>query len=216
MSATRRGSRILALPATEGEIEAERSTTEQHVLQELRVWTENRQPDDDRQRAPAPTPVFPNAADQQNQRERKQRADVELSVVPRRDERGNRPAHHVRDAAEQARKKVQSPASQEQIGEEPGEEDVDHERPRHCDVGRQHRSEKERWIEDVAVHCGDVRQSTEEVWIPRWNPLPRFQRNGREVTNRKAADELVADRRDEKLSRKRRIRRGRACRGGRR
>ena len=63
---------------------------------------------------------------------------------------------------------------------------------RRFDVGRQHQAQQERRIEDVAVHGGDVRHSSVEVWVPLGKPAVRLHVLRGELAKCVARDVLVA------------------------
>src|SRR5204863_1784797 len=181
----------------EREKERERAAGEQHVLKELRVRTQDRQADRDGETAPRPVSSIANAANQEKKGERKQRADVEFSVVTGRDVGGDRAAHQVRNATGKARQEAKSPRAKKEVGEQTGEEDMDHERPRHRDVGRQSHAKHERRIEDVAVHRGDVRHAAKQVRIPERKSVTGLEGCGGELAEGIPGVKLIAMRIDE-------------------
>ncbi len=69
---------------------------------------------------------------------------------------------------------------------------MQHERPRHGDVGRHHHAHQERRIEDVTVHRGDVWQPAEEIRIPLGKSASGFEHRGAEFPECVARDELIA------------------------
>ena len=143
-----------------------RAAGEQRVLQELRVRTQHAQPDDQSERPPAPVFPLANSTMKDPQRERKESAHEQLAVMSRRDVGSDLSAHHVGDATDERSEKAVAEDAKKTEGEESGEENVDDEAPRHCQVGRQNHPKKERRIEDVAVHRRDVRHPAKQVRIP--------------------------------------------------
>ena len=128
-TSNRNGTRESRAVVTRGkrEIEREGAARQQQVLQQLRVRTEDREPDADRQASPRPRAAVSNGANEEPKHERQQRADVELSVMSGGGIRCDRPAEHVRESADQRAVESHTPSAQEQIGEAAGEEQVNDE-----------------------------------------------------------------------------------------
>ena len=80
------------------------------------------------------------------------------------------------------------------------------ERPGHRLIGRQDHAQQKRGIKDVAVHGGDIRQPTEQVWVPLWKAVARFERRRRKLAKRIPCDVLIAAHPDEKSAAQRRVR----------
>ena len=188
------------LELREGEIQCKRTAREERVLEKLWMRAKNGAADGERESAPRPLSPVADAANEEEQRERQQRADVELSVVTWRHVPGDRPTHEVRDAPDDARDIADSPRTKKQVREEAGEKDVNQERPRHGDVGRQDHAKEERRIENVAVHSGNVWHTAKEIGIPEWNPVSSLERCSGEFAKWIARKELVAARIDEKAA----------------
>src|SRR5205809_226232 len=84
---------------------------------------------------PARGDHFANSAIQQEERERKESAHEELSVVTRRHRGRDLAAHHVSQSANERAVEAVPDATQEHVGEEAGQKNVDDETPRHRYVG---------------------------------------------------------------------------------
>ena len=138
---------------------------------------------------PRPPVAVPDAAHEQHQDERKNRAHVQLAVVTRRDVRRDRPGHEIRKSADQRRREPEPDTTQEQVCQPSGEKQVDDEQPRHRHVRAHEKAEQHaRRVENVAVHRADVRHPPEQIRVPlREVPRPR-QHLVSEVADRVATE----------------------------
>ncbi len=98
--------------------------------------------------------------------ERGQSRHEELPIVPWVDEAHEHGRQQVRRSAPQRGPSGDAQLAKPQGGEDPGEEDVDHELPAHRAMDRNHEREEGRGIEDVAVHSVDEGEPSEDVWVP--------------------------------------------------
>ena len=185
-------------PRTEREKEREGAAREQHVLQELRVRREHRQPHDQREQPPGASPAIAHPANEGPKRGRQERADEQFPVVSRRRVGRDGPAEQIRDAAHDCAVEPHTSRPQESNGEDTGEKRVEHEAPRHRHVGRQYHPQQKRRVENVAVHRRDVWHAAELVRIPLRKALSIAERARRKLTEGIARDVLIRIRIHEK------------------
>src|SRR6188768_46754 len=107
----------------ETQIESENTACEQHVLNELRMRTEDRESDHDRKNPPGRCTTVANAANEKPQHRRQQRTHEQFSVMPWRHKRRDLAAQHVRKAADQTAAESKSPRAQKSVREDSGEEE---------------------------------------------------------------------------------------------
>ena len=169
-------------------------------MEDLRVWRQRGASDGECERGPAPALAVADAEEDETECEGEERADVELAVVPGRDERRDGAAKLVGEAADARRRESESTRAEPEIREPPGEDDVEDERPGHREVRPEQESQEESGrVEDVAIERADERHAAEQVRIPE-REVAAPHHGGPELPHRVAADVLVAVRGDEETT----------------
>ena len=83
---------------------------------------------------------------------------------------------------------------------------MDDEQPGQRHVGAQEHAEEQAWrVEDVPVHRADVRHPAEQVRVPLGEMASQRQHHVPKISDRVAADVLIAPRRHEKSAGERRV-----------
>ena len=112
----------------------------------------------------------------------------------------DRPRHHVRQSADHRRNERQSPRAQEQVGEQPGQEDVNGKLPRDRFGRADHHPQQERRIEHIAVHRGDIGHAALQKRIPLREPFSVAEPYLGEVSKAVSVRVLIAARIEQDLT----------------
>ena len=149
---------------------------------------------------------IPNTAHERPEGCGQQGAHKQLAVVARRRIRRHRTTHEIGHAAYGRTLEPDAARTKESEGEKPGQQHVQHEAPRHGDVGWQEHAQQKCRIENVAVHRSHVGHATELVWIPEWETMSFAKRSRGKLTERVTGDVLVGVRIDQECAAERRPR----------
>ncbi len=168
--------------ACDGVLSAEReihrpcSREHRQIVRHLVMRAQDAERGRDRDSAPRPRAAVTYAAQDHPQEQRREGAHVQLAVVPRRDERGDLPAQHVRQPCQQRREEAESVGAQKGEGEQPREKEMKSECRVHSGIEPECHAEEKRGVEDVAMLGGDVRQPSEDERIPEREAIAGAER----------------------------------------